>query len=612
VMGCGASAAPAKYESTDSSSSEAASSGSRKSKKPKKSQEGCGRASEVVFEDGPEMSKTSSVQANVHKSTTRMHDFFILGRPGSFQRPTSHRELQRITEKTSNLLRACRTIRQHRVDGQSSEEEAQLLQHLDHPSILKLLEVYQDQMNFYHIFPWPEGGKLADCLESVKEISEEIAARFTSQILKGLAHMHAQKICHRGICLDVLYLHEKGPLKDCMLKIGDFEYLCQMKDAAQGLDENVYEWGDLSPWRYMAPEMVAKTPIYFENADVWATGMCCFVLLAGDLPFGASDLKDVDQYRQELIHYGDWLEEHRKTGSLAPGLAQLADASDTAKNFVKALLEPELGSRCSAHDAAALPWLKSPGKGSKAISPKLLKGMTNYSNMNEFQRKVMQVIATRLPDDEVKELQKMFARLDKNNDGVISMQELADALQAKGDARKKGEARKSQMEKDDDLIKQVQDLMVGLDTDASHGISYTEFMAACLDERHLAQEDIGWAAFRYFDKDGSGTITREELVIALKEMDFHDTFPAHGIALLFKEADCDGSRGIEFHEFMSMMQPGKDWSHLKTKSPSHNHQNQKGTKSKAAKRCALCQQKRQVQDRNQDGQLICSACWMQG
>jgi len=606
-MGCGASAAPAKYESTDSSSSKAESSGSRKSKS-KSQAEDRGKTS-VVFEDGPEKGRRSSVNSVVHKNT-RMQEMFTLGKPASFQRPTSHRELQRITEKKSNLLRACRTIRKHRMDGRTSEQEAKYLQHLDHPSILKLLEVYQDQMNFYHIFPWPEGGKLSDRLESVKEISEDIAARFTSQILKGLAHMHSQKICHRGICLDVLYLHEKGPLKDGMLKIGDFELLCPMKDRGQGLDENVYEWGD-SPWRYMAPEMVAKAPIYFENADVWATGVCCFILLAGDPPFGASDLKDVDQYRQELVYYGDWLQENRKTGSLAPGLVQLADATDKAKNFVKALLEPELGSRCSANDAAALPWLKSPGKGSKAISPKVLKGMRNYSNMNEFQKKIVQVVSTRMPDDQLKELQKMFVRLDKNNDGVISMQELADALHARP---KKGDASKSQMEKDNDLIKQVEDLMVGVDTDASSGISYTEFIAACLDERHLAQEDIGWAAFRYFDTDGSGTITREELVIALKEMDFHDAFPAQAISLLFKEADSDGSKGIEFQEFMSMMQPGKDWSHLRSTNPSLSHQ--QGTKSQGAKsqaaRCALCQQKRQVQDWNQDGQLICAACWMQG
>mmetsp|Transcript_66803 Transcript_66803/g.118268 ORF Transcript_66803/g.118268 Transcript_66803/m.118268 type:complete len:611 (-) Transcript_66803:131-1963(-) len=609
-MGCGASAAPEKYKDT-SKSSEAASSGSKKAKKSKA--EAYDAADNIDWNDDYAVTKRPSVTAMVNLKNKRMQAYFVLGSGeggvGSFTRPVEPRELARVTEKKTNVYKACRTVRKHRMDGHPATEEVDILTQFDHPNILKILEVFEDDVNLYHIFPFPQGGKLTDRLESAGDIAEEVVAHFATQILKGIAHMHALKICHRGLSLDVLYLMDEEPLVKSLLKIGDFQFATEMKDEVRGMMESVYEWSD-SPWRFMAPEMIHKAPIYFLKADVWAAGVFCYVLLAGELPFRANELHSIEEYRHELYDYSTWLKDNRTSESLAAGMAHLADASDAAKKFVKTCLQ-EMDGRCAAQDALELPWLKSAGKrAAKSISPKALKGLKNYSNMNELQKKISQVIATRLPDEEIKELQKLFAALDQNNDGVISMNELADGLKQRP---KKGQARKTQMEREDDLIKQVLDLMTALDTDGSRGLSYTEFMAACLDERHLAQEDMGWAAFRYFDKDGSGTVTREELVTALKEMDWHDTFPAHGIALLFKEADSDGSKEIEFHEFMSMIQPGKDWSHLqKSASPKAQHKTaRKSAKGNGAKRCALCQQKRQVQDWKQDGQLICSACWMQ-
>jgi calcium-dependent protein kinase len=51
-------------------------------------------------------------------------------------------------------------------------------------------------------------------------------------------------------------------------------------------------------------------------------------------------------------------------------------------------------------------------------------------------------------------------------------------------------------------------------------IDYTEFIAACLQSSNYLKENHLKAAFSYFDKDGSGSISREELRSCLQSEEF--------------------------------------------------------------------------------------------
>jgi calcium-dependent protein kinase len=50
-----------------------------------------------------------------------------------------------------------------------------------------------------------------------------------------------------------------------------------------------------------------------------------------------------------------------------------------------------------------------------------------------------------------------------------------------------------------------------MDSNNNGVIDYTEFIAACLQSYNYLKESHLKAAFFYFDKDGSGTISKEEL-----------------------------------------------------------------------------------------------------
>jgi len=50
-----------------------------------------------------------------------------------------------------------------------------------------------------------------------------------------------------------------------------------------------------------------------------------------------------------------------------------------------------------------------------------------------------------------------------------------------------------------------------MDSNKNGYIDYTEFIAACLQSYNYLKENHLKTAFSYFDKDGSGTISLEEL-----------------------------------------------------------------------------------------------------
>ena len=83
---------------------------------------------------------------------------------------------------------------------------------------------------------------------------------------------------------------------------------------------------------------------------------------------------------------------------------------------------------------------------------------------------------------------------------------------------------------------------VQADVDNSGTIDYGEFIAATLHLNKVEREDHLFAAFSYFDKDGSGYITADELQLACEEFGLgHDSVHLDD---MMKEVDQDNVRHL--------------------------------------------------------------------
>ena len=96
-----------------------------------------------------------------------------------------------------------------------------------------------------------------------------------------------------------------------------------------------------------------------------------------------------------------------------------------------------------------------------------------------------------MDDQQIKNLRALFMQLDVNGDGQLTIAEMKEGLDKAGLTEN---------------YEELKSLMEQIDSDGSGQIDYTEFLAATLDKKQYLKEDICWAAFRVFDRDGNGII----------------------------------------------------------------------------------------------------------
>ena len=91
-------------------------------------------------------------------------------------------------------------------------EEVNNLITLDHPNIMKLYELFQDNKNYYLvteyivflIWRYLSGGELFEKIRTMTHFSERIAADFMKQLLSAVYYFHDKRIVHR---YDLLWIN---------------------------------------------------------------------------------------------------------------------------------------------------------------------------------------------------------------------------------------------------------------------------------------------------------------------------------------------------------------------------------------------------------------------
>ena len=160
--------------------------------------------------------------------------------------------------------------------------------------------------------------------------------------------------------------------------------------------------------------------------------------------------------------------------------------------------------------------------------------MKDYIHSNKFKKAALTFIATRMKDDEIKTLREIFSTIDINNDGFLTLQEI-----------KKG-CEKLNAKLDIDF----EELFSSFDTNKSGTINYTEFIAGTIDHQFYLKNERLFEAFRNFDKDGSGKISKSEVGQILIDAKIEDI---KSIEDAIKKFDLDGDGEMDYNEFCNMM-----------------------------------------------------------
>lgn len=145
--------------------------------------------------------------------------------------------------------------------------EVSLLRALDHPNILKLIDVYESTHHIFLITELAPEGELFDYLFEQKSLSEAEAMFFFRQIIYGIDYLHTNAICHRDLKLENLLLDSTKNIK-----IGDF-------GLAKWMSSRMTDTACGSP-HYAAPEILKLEQYDGRKADIWSCGVILYSLVA--------------------------------------------------------------------------------------------------------------------------------------------------------------------------------------------------------------------------------------------------------------------------------------------------------------------------------------------
>jgi calcium/calmodulin-dependent protein kinase I len=135
-------------------------------------------------------------------------------------------------------------------DKIAMQTEIDILKQVDHPNVVKLIDVFEDERHWCLVMELMQGGELFDQILEKEFFSEQEAREATKSIIQAIRYCHQQGIVHRDIKPENLLLQSKE-LGITSLKIADF-------GLARLLQENSMASTTCGTPGYVAPEVLMQ------------------------------------------------------------------------------------------------------------------------------------------------------------------------------------------------------------------------------------------------------------------------------------------------------------------------------------------------------------------
>ena len=217
--------------------------------------------------------------------------------------------------------------------------------------------------------------------------------------------------------------------------------------------------------------------------------MITYILLCGYPPFyGDSDTQ---------------IFESVKVGKFDFPSPEWDDISQTAKEFVIAMLKKNPKDRPSASNALKHPWLREqlgfellPKTNISHTSTKFGE-FSKYLAMKKLKKAALGYIAAHLTQSEVGTLEEMFRSLDHNGDGTITMVDLNEAIE--------------QGNFNNEVKEGLNELRRDISLSGEAKLNYRDFVAATMDRNLAMREDNMRLAFDHFRHTDADYLTLEDL-----------------------------------------------------------------------------------------------------
>lgn len=417
---------------------------------------------------------------------------------------------------------AIKTIPKKKIkDPNKIKAEFNVLRQLDHAHICKAYECYEDRRNIYLVMDICTGGTLLETLCKQHKFSEKDVSNVMRQMLSALAYLHQSSFIFRDLKTENVMF--AAPVKQGEVgnvKLIDFGLCCPFEKGtrlakAAGTPYSV------------APELVTAPVQYDQKCDAWSAGVVMYIMLSGQYPFrGKTKDELLHAIRREPVSFKD---------------KRWKRISKEAKTLMAQLLRKKPETRFDIMEALDHDWVQKGSElPSEDIMSEVLASMMHFQSLNMLQKASITALAWRATDEDTQHLRLIFEAIDRDGNGFVTVEELRAAFEKTG------------VNVPEDLGM----LAVAAGTDGNDTIEYTEFIACAMDKKKLLKEEVVWEAFKIFDVDGNGTVTKKELLKILTGRASDKIRQVHGdcaIDRFLDEYDQTGDDVIDFDEFMAML-----------------------------------------------------------
>lgn len=158
--------------------------------------------------------------------------------------------------------------------------EARVIDQLEHPNIVKVLERGETNDRLYLAMEFIDGRTLADIIRENPRLPVEFCLQVMRQLLDAVEVLHRQGILHRDLKPDnVMVLDSKTDSP--RVKLMDFDLARDLRMTP------LTQTGELlGTLPYMPPERISGQ-ICSEKGDIYALGVIFYEMLTGEKPFPA-------------------------------------------------------------------------------------------------------------------------------------------------------------------------------------------------------------------------------------------------------------------------------------------------------------------------------------
>ena len=225
-------------------------------------------------------------------------------------------------------------------DLELAKVEIDILKIGQHPNIIKLYDIYENENYIYIIMEYCSGGDLLSYFEHYEyELKETKVCEIIHKLSMAIYYLHSYGIVHRDLKPENILMTDLTPEAD--IRLLDFGL-----SKIVGNEEKCTEpYGTLS---FVAPEVLQGKP-YDKSVDLWSIGIITFLLLCGYLPFDDkhSEREIARQTIQDPVPFESKI---------------WSKYSSEAKNFVEGLLQKKPEKRLSIKEVLEHPWIKKMDK----------------------------------------------------------------------------------------------------------------------------------------------------------------------------------------------------------------------------------------------------------